>query len=206
MTAPGAMSHREHAQHMAGRVSGDIDAHGGAELRGRHDEGVLVAVKGYSDSPAELSVPPVAMAAEGEAATEDAETVLPPPMDCRLCWLIRFTMKGSLCRRTGLLSELRQHFRVTAKAKNIEGSCVAFASCCHWNERHDAQVLHIQIHASGTRNCIQHARQGALVAALASRALGVDCLDVPAGIVPDENAIHAILAAGAILHAFTQRH
>ena len=53
---------------------------------------VLVTVKGQRDSPAELSVPPVEMAADGEAATEDAETVLPPPMDCRLCWLIRSTM------------------------------------------------------------------------------------------------------------------
>ena len=64
-------------------------------------------VIGHSESPAELSVPPVAMAAEGEAATEDAETVLPPPMDCRLCWLIRFTMKGSLQHRQGLLSKPR---------------------------------------------------------------------------------------------------
>ncbi len=40
----------------------------------------------------------------------------------------------------------------------------------------------------------------ALVGALASGALRVDGLNIPAGIVPDEDAIHAVLTAWAALH------
>lgn len=168
----------------------------------------LVFVSGHSESPAELSVPPVAMAAEGAAATEDAETVLPPPMDCRLCWLIRSTMKGSLQHRRGLLSRprpvpQRQQMPKVLRQQmpKVLGTHVKSLKTFAFGIGRCTQVLHMQIHASGTRDCIWAARRIALVAPLPSRAFRVDCLNVPAGIIPDKDAIYAILAARAVLHA-----
>ena len=156
-------------------------------------------IKGHSESPAELSVPPVAMAAEGEAATEDAETVLPPPMDCRLCWLIRSTMKGSLRHRQGLLSRPRP-IPQRQQMPNALGSHVWSLQASAFGMGRCAQVLRMQVHASGARERIWDARGSALVAPLPSRAFRVDCLNIPAGIIPDENAVYTILASGASLY------
>ena len=145
-------------------------------------------------------MPPVAMEAEGEAATEDAETVLPPPMDCRLCWLIRSTMKGSLQHRQGLLSQPRP-IPQRQQMPNVLGTHVWSLQASAFGMGLCTQVLRMQIHASGARERIWDARGSALVAPLPSRAFGVDCLNVPAGIIPDKDAIYAILAARTVLHA-----